>query len=385
MKVAIVHDWLTGMRGGERALEVFCRLFPDAPVFTLFHFRGHVSPLIESHPIHTSWMQNLPGLRQHYRKYLALYPMAIESLDLSEFDLVVSTSHAVAKGAIAAPHAKSICYCHTPMRYIWDQFEAYFGANHCSTFTRWAALLFRDYLREWDQRTADRVDWFLCNSAFVAQRIDSIYNRSSHIIHPPVDTSFYTPSEGTAEDTPNDSSNDFYLVVSALAPYKRLDLAIDAFSHNGKNLVVIGFGPEQKKLFKNVPSNIDFKGNLSDIDVRAYYRRCRALIFPGIEDFGLTPIEVQACGRPVIAFAAGGVIETVSEGISGHFFHSQTPEALIQAVEEFESMFFDSDELRRQALRFSTTRMIEELVTFFSGTIPAWTPPQDLIVEHTPC
>ncbi len=354
MKTALVHDWLTGMRGGERALEVFCRLFPDAPIYTLFHFPGRVSETIESHPIHTSWMQGLPGIRTHYRKYLGFFPMAIESFDLSEYDLVISTSHAVAKGAMAAPGSISVCYCHTPMRYIWDQFEAYFGPGQCGCATRIAAHLLRDYLRDWDRRTAARVHHFISNSEFVARRIREVYNREAQVIHPPVDTSFYTPSEDPPED--------YYLIVSALAPYKRLDLAIRAFSISGRRLVVIGFGPDQKKLFSGSAPNIDFRGSLSDIEVRDCYRRCKALVFPGVEDFGLTPIEVQSCGRPVIAFAAGGVLETVTEGVTGHFFDRQTPESLNQAVEEFESMEVDSNELRRRAMQLSTTTMTRRFI-----------------------
>ena len=353
MKVALVHDWLTGMRGGERVLEVFCKIFPDAPIFTLFYHPGSVSSLIESHPIIASRLQKLPIPKKRYRYLLPLFPAAIEGFDLSDFDVVLSTSHAVAKGAITAKNALSICYCHTPMRYIWDQYDSYFNAPTSSTLIRSVMPFFRDYLRYWDIKTQSRVDYYIANSRFVAQRIKSLYQRESVVISPPVDCNFYTPD--------HQDPDDFYLKVNALAPYKRVDLAIEAFNSNGLPLRIIGGGTESSSLKKIAASNITFLGRLSDEEVRAHYRRCRALIFPGIEDFGLVPLEVQACGRPVIAYGVGGALETVIEGVSGHFFHQQTSEALNKAIQEFDSFHFSSDLISLRCREFDVLEIEKRL------------------------
>lgn len=359
MKVAIVHDWLTGMRGGERVLEVLCQLFPTADIYTLFFFPQKISPAIKQHRIITSTLQKIPGNKNHYRKLLPFYPSAIESFDLTDYDLIVSTSHAVAKGAIPGGKSLSVCYCHTPMRYIWDMYDIYFKQKNISVFIRYAAPFFCDYLKFWDQETTDRVDYFIANSRFVAKRIETIYNRSAQVVHPPVNTSLFEPS--------GNSHDDYYLIVSALAPYKKLELAIEAFNKLGKRLVIIGSGPEKKRLESMRKDNIEFKGFIdNDQIVKEYYQNCRALIFPGIEDFGLTPLEAQACGRPVIAFAKGGALESVIEGVSGHFFHEQTCSSLVNAVCEFESMHFSSETLRHRALQYDISIMIRELKKVFN-------------------
>ncbi len=356
MKIALVHDWLTGMRGGERVLEIFCRLFPSASIFTLFHFPGTVSDLIQRHPIITSRLQRLPW-KSRYRMYLPLFPSAVESFDLSSFDLIVSTSHAVAKGAVPGDGSLSVCYCHTPMRYIWDMYDTYFNSVETHRIVRWTAPIFRDYLCCWDRSTVDRVDQFIANSRFVADRISTIYQRSSSVIYPPIDIDAFPIC--------TDPPEDFYLIVSAYAPYKRLDIAIEAFNRMQKRLVIIGPGTTNKLLQKNAKDNIEFKGFLPDGEVQEYYRRCRALIFPGIEDFGLTPLEAQASGRPVIAYAMGGVMESVIEGITGHFFHAQTPEALMQSVMEFESMTFNPETLRSHAMQYDSKVMFHHLKRYF--------------------
>ncbi|HPQ40318.1 MAG TPA: glycosyltransferase [bacterium] len=350
MKVAIIHDWLTGMRGGERVLELLCRLFPDACLFTLFHHKGSVSQVIENHPIVTSRLQKIPFSRKHYRYLLPLFPSAVESFDLTGFDLIISTSHAVAKGAIPPRNAISVCYCHTPMRYVWDQYDVYFNACHTSSLVQTLMPLFRDYLQTWDVSTQSRVHYYIANSRFVAERIRRLYHRNSRVIPAPVDCSYYSPGTSDPED--------FYLMVSALAPYKRVDLAVEAFNESGRKLIIIGDGTESQMLRKSARSNIEFLGRLDDEAVRSYYRRCRALVFPGIEDFGLVPLEAQACGRPVIAYAGGGALETVIEGISGHFFFSQTSGSLNHAVETFEAMEFSSEIIRKRAFEFDA-RVIE--------------------------
>ncbi|MBN1879320.1 glycosyltransferase [bacterium] len=357
MKVAIIHDWLTGMRGGERVLEVLCKVFPEAPIFSLFYHAGTVSREIESHPIIQSRLRRFPLSRQHYRYLLPLFPGAIESFDLSGFDVIVSTSHAVAKGAIPGRNAISICYCHTPMRYIWDQYDSYFNTPETSPVVRFLMPFFRDYLRNWDVSTQSRVDYFIANSRFVARRIQSLYQRNSVVIPAPVDCSFYTPGSDPIED--------FYLIVNALAPYKRVDLAIDAFNKNERRLLIIGGGTEMNRLKNQAKSNIEFLGRLSDDAVREHYRRCRALIFPGVEDFGLVPLEVQACGRPVIAYARGGALETVVEGVSGHFFHEQSADSLNAAIGAFESMVFSSAIIRERSLEFDTLEIERRLRNYF--------------------
>lgn len=367
MKVALVDDWLTGMRGGERvSREVFCRIFPDAPIFTLFYHPGSVSPLIESHPIIPSRLQKFPLSKKRYRLLLPLYPSAIESFDLRDFDIVLSTSHAVAKGAVARKNSLSIGYRHTRSPYIWDQYNSYFNTPSSSVLLRSIMPFFRDYLRYWDIDTQSRVDYYIANSRFVAQRISRLYQRDCVVIPPPVDCSFDTPDHS--------NPGDFFLIVNALAPYKRVDLAIEAFNKNGLPLRIIGGVPKSSSLRKMAGSNITFLGCVSDEDVRENYRRCRALIFPGVEDFGLVPLEAQACGRPVIAFGHGGV-ETVIEGVSGHFFHQQTSEALDTAIQEFESLQFSPDLISRRCREFDILE-IEKRLRDYLNEIFSLTPSQ---------
>ncbi len=363
MRTAIVHDWLTGMRGGERVLEIFCELFPDADIYTLFYFPEKISNSIQKHHIIKSRLQSFPFVRRHYRKLLPLFPAAIESFDLSAYDLVISTSHAVAKGAVPGTDAISICYCHTPMRYIWDMFDTYFRSPETSAYLKYAMMFFRDYLQHWDKTTSSRVNYFIANSRFVAARISKYYERTATVINPPVDIDTFS----LANTTPGD----YYLIVSALAPYKRIDLAIDAFNRTGKKLVIIGDGQDYEKLKARAEDNIEFLGKItSDAEVCRYYQQSRALIFPGVEDFGLTPLESQACGRPVIAYARGGVLETVIEGITGHFFSEQTVDALINAVYEFEGMDFYADDIRGHASQFGKEVMKQKLISFFSQVVP---------------
>jgi glycosyltransferase involved in cell wall biosynthesis len=358
VKVAIAHDWLTGMRGGERVLEMICRLFPSADIYTLFYFPENISTLIRSHRIISSNLQWIPGARRYYRNLLPFFPAAIESFDLQGYDLVISTSHAVAKGVIPDANAVSICYCHTPMRYIWDLYDTYFNQEYNPIFIRHIMSVFKDYLRFWDRMTAGRVDYFIANSRYVSDRILRTYNRQSTVINPPVDTEFYQPSGYPPKD--------FYLVVSALAPYKRIDIAIQVFNQMNKPLKIIGSGPEYKRLKSLAGPSIQFLGQIrDDAEVKQYFQDCRALIFPGIEDFGLTPLETLACGRPVIAFAQGGVLETVVEGISGHFFYKQTVDALANAIYEFEEMDWYPEILRQRALQYDSTIMLRDFIQFF--------------------
>ncbi len=351
MRVAIVHDWLTAMRGGERCLEVFCELFPDADLYTIIYLPDRVSPVIRSMKIRPSWLGSLPGVRKYYRHCLPLFPRAIEAFDLSGYDLVLSSSHCVAKG-VFCPNGMHISYVYSPMRYIWDLHDAYFGLESPWP-NRVGMALCRSFLQRWDVQSARRVDHFVAISDHVAEKIRRIYEREAVVIHPPVDIErFYLKED----------AGDYYLVVSALVPYKRIDLAVQAFNHLNLPLRIVGVGPEEKRLRKIAGSHVEFLGEQSDATIAEMYAGCRAVIFPGEEDFGIVPLEAQASGKPVIAYGAGGVLETViplngdsSEAPTGVFFKEQTVAALIEAVRLFEREggCFDAHQLRSHAAKFS--------------------------------
>lgn len=346
LKIALVHDWLTGMRGGEKVLEVLCELFPDATIFTLVHKSRSVSPTIEEMKIVTSIIQKFPGSKTHYQYYLPLMPRAIEQMNVSDFDLIISSSHAVAKGVKKNKYAIHICYCHTPMRYIWSQYENYFGKDRSNFFVRTAMKLFRKYLQRWDVKSSDRVDYFVANSKNVKQRIKDIYKRDADVIYPPVDINRFHVSR-------NDGK--YFLIVSALVPYKRVDIAVEAFNKIGERLVIVGTGSELKRLKSIAKENIEFHGWVLDDELPEYYSNCKALIFPGEEDFGIVPLEAMASGKPVIAYAKGGALETVIDSDimrTGILFKEQNVDNLIDAVRRFNNSIFDADEIRNHALKF---------------------------------
>ncbi len=357
MKVALVHDWLTGMRGGEKVLESLCEIFPDADIYTLVHIKGSVSPVIEGHKIFTSFIQKLPAVKKKYRYYLSLMPKAIEQFNLNNYDLVVSSSHCVAKGVKVKRDSLHICYCHTPMRYIWDMYDQYFGKKKSNILVRIVMSVFVSYLRKWDILTVSRVDYFIANSKNVGKRIEHHYHRESAVIYPPVDVAKFN-NDRIAED--------FYLIVSAFAPYKRIDLAIEAFNVLGYSLKIIGVGQEEKRLKKIAKSNIEFLGWKSDEELEDYYCRSKALIFPGEEDFGIVPVEAMAAGRPVIAYAKGGVLETVINEKTGIFFHPQTALGLIEGIRKFIEIEkgFDSKSICRCAQKFGRERFKKEIKEF---------------------
>jgi glycosyltransferase involved in cell wall biosynthesis len=372
MRVAIVHDWLTGMRGGEAVLEALCRLLPDAPLFTLLHVPGSVSRAIEARRIVTSFVQRLPFARSRYRSYLPLFPLAVESFDLSGFDLVVSTSHCVAKGALPPPLARHVCYCHTPVRYAWDRFDDYFGpGSGTGRLGRLLAALVCHYLRAWDAASAGRVDRFVANSRFVAARIRRYYGRASELIHPPVDAARFAPDPRGPED--------YYLAVGALAAYKRVGHAIEACARLGRRLVVAGAGagrePGRRALERRARAaggRVEFLGRVSDEELSRLYARARGLLFPGVEDFGVTPLESLASGRPVVALAQGGALDSLGDegealpgpdaarprpprrGRFGVLYEEATPEGLARAIEALEAGLdaFAPDALRARALAF---------------------------------
>jgi glycosyltransferase involved in cell wall biosynthesis len=362
VRVALIHDWLTGMRGGERCLEVFCELFPDADLFTLLHVRGSVSATIENRRITTSFLQRLPGAEARYRALLPLFPWAVARFDLRGYDLVLSSSHCVAKGVRVPRGALHVCYCFTPMRYVWDLFDDYFGAR-----APWAVRLLMPpvaaALRRWDRATAARVRHFIAISRFVADRISRCYGREAEVIYPPVDCQRFRLSEDAGE---------FYLVVSALTPYKRVDLAVEAANRLGVRLVVVGSGPEERRLRALAGPTVEFLGWRADAEVADLYARCRALLFPGVEDFGIVPLEAMASGKPVLAFERGGVRETVvplEQGIespTGLFFAEQTVEALAEAIRRFEASAhrFDPKALRAHAEAFDRPLFKERIAAY---------------------
>ncbi len=355
MKVALAHDWLTGMRGGEKVLEAMCELYPTADLYTLLHIKGSVSDLIEDRKIYTSFLQHAPLIKSKYRWYLPLMPKAVESLDLSGYDLVISSSHCVVKGVITggAPH---ICYCHTPMRYAWDMYESYFNKDRFPAMVSFAIGRLMPYLRKWDIATASRVDRFVANSHYVKERIGRIYNASADVVHPPADTEFFTPDH-------NVTKGDYYLVVSAFAPYKKVEIAIEASMRAGFPLVVVGSGEDEKRLKGLAGPNVTFEGAVSDERIRDLYRGAKALLFPGEEDFGITPVEAMACGTPVIAYGKGGALETVVPGVTGLFFKNQTTQDLVDAVVMFTASYerFDQARISAHAGRFSKEAFKESL------------------------
>lgn len=380
MRLALVHDWLTGMRGGEKCLAALCRHFPDAELFTLLHARGRLAPEIERMRISTSFLQKLPGISRHYRYWLPLMPRAVESLRLpDDIDLVVSFSHAVAKGVRPPPGVPHVSYCFTPMRYAWQLRHDYFSAAAPSAARRPLMAAFDlprrslagardrllDRVRRWDHATSHRVTHYVAISQTVAQRIETCYGRRSVVIYPPVDTDYYTRAAVPRED--------FYLCVTALVPYKKTEIAIEACRRLGRPLVVIGAGPEARRLKALAGPDTKLLGWQSDEVVRDHLRRCRALLFPGHEDFGIVPVEAQACGTPVIAFRRGGATETVIEASeswpgTGFFFDRQEAESLLSAMRRLEARpeQFDAALARRNSLRFSSDRYERELLALLA-------------------
>lgn len=342
LKIALVHDWLTGMRGGEKVLEVFCELFPDAKLFTLLHNKGTLSDTIENMAVVTSFVDKLPLKEKKYRNYLPIFPIAIETFDFDEYDFVLSTSHCVAK-SVKVKNGIHICYCHTPMRYVWEMFEEYFGSGKAGLATRFTMKIVAPILRRWDVATSNRVNYYIANSYNVAGRIKAYYNRESDVIHPPVDTNMFQLST---------TNKDYYLIVSALVPYKKNEIAIEAFNKLGKRLLIIGSGPEESKLKSIAKDNCVFLGWKSNEELAEYYSGCKALLFAGIEDFGIVPLEAMACGKPVIAFAKGGALETVIDQKTGVYFYEQNSQALIEAVLKLEQVEFDAGAIRKHALTF---------------------------------
>ncbi|MBI1883352.1 MAG: glycosyltransferase [Chlamydiae bacterium] len=357
MSVAFVHDWLNGMRGGEKCLESLLDIFPQAPIFTLLCEPEKISEKIKKSQIRTSWIQKLPAWRLKYRYYLPLFPWAIRSLSLGHPSLVISVSHCAAKGVRLPRGARHVSYCLTPMRYLWGFYEEYFGKGPYHGLKRLGLNLVMNLLRRWDLKTVQNVNYFIAISNHVAERIQRFYKREAVVIYPPVDGEKFCYRE-------KDERQDYFLIVSALVPYKKIELAIEVFNEGNCPLKVIGAGTELDRLKRMAKNHIEFLGWRSDEELRQYYAQAQALIFPGEEDFGITPLEAQACGTPVIAFRKGGALETVREGETGLFFDEQTKESLSQVLEKFKSFSYDRKILRQNALRFGKDVFLRDFKKF---------------------
>jgi glycosyltransferase involved in cell wall biosynthesis len=360
--VALVHDWLTGLRGGERVLLGLCELYPQADLFTLVHVPGSCGSVIESRRITTSFLQWLPAARSRYRHYLPLFPFAIESLDLRGYDLVISTSHAVAKGCRPAQGARHVAYVHTPMRYVWDQFDAYFGPGRAGPLTRAAAHLAVPWLRRWDVRSTARAHGLIANSRFISERMQRFWGRRADaVVYPPVETSRFHPAGdlSAAERGPGG----YALIVSALVPYKRIELAVQAFTRLGRKLVVAGEGPELPRLAAQAGPTVRFVGAVPHEELPQLYARASFFVLPGEEDFGIAPVESQSAGRPVLALGRGGALETVVPGETGLFFEEPAVESLLAGIAAMDRFAPQADPrlIHAHAERFAAPRFAREL------------------------
>ncbi len=353
-QVALLHSWLNQYGGAERVLEVLHTMYPDAPIYTSMYWPEAMPIAYRQWDIRTSFMQRLPLVKAHHQPFLALYPLAFQQFDLSQYDLVISNSSAFCHGARMGPDTCHICYCLTPARFLW-RYEEYVEREKLPGVARAVLPVVLGPLRAWDLAAARRVTHYVSISEAIAGRVQRFYGRSSTIIFPPVDTSLYQPVP---------QQDNYYLIVSRLVPYKRIDLAVQAFNQLGLPLKIVGDGRDKEALQAMARPNIEFLGRIPDAQVKEMYARCRAFVFPGEEDFGLTPLEAQASGRPVIAYAAGGALDTVIEGRTGTFFHQPTPDALAEAVRRQESMSFDSQLIRQHAEAFSIEAFKSRLGTF---------------------
>ncbi|MBI4709101.1 MAG: glycosyltransferase [Candidatus Portnoybacteria bacterium] len=358
MRVALVHDYLNQYGGAERVLEAFCEIWPEAPIFTLIYDKKRTGGAFESRKIKISFLQKIPFVKSHHRPFLMLMPLGVESFDFSKYDLIISDSSSFAKGIISKPEALHICYCHTPTRYAWDDSHKYVREFGYPVFIRKIIPFFMNYLRIWDQAAADRPDKYIANSRFVASRIKKYYQQESFVIHPPIKTNLFYLSP---------VAGNYFLIVSRLLSYKRIDLAISAFNHLGWSLKIVGDGPEFRKLKNIAGPTIEFLGLVSDAVLRDLYAKCRAFIFPQEEDFGITPIEAMASGRPVIAFGAGGALETIKEGETGIFFKEQKTDFLIKALIHFQSLEFNPQKIREHALQFDKEIFKRKIKDFVEG------------------
>lgn len=362
-RIALVHDWLNQMGGAENVLEELVDMFPGAPVYTSIYDRERMPPAYRAWDIRTTFMQRLPGVTTHHQKYLPLYPLAFGRTDLSGYDLVMSNKSGFCFGVRTqgdGRRATHICYCLTPTRYLW-LYDQYRARERIGAFTSAALQPLLAWLRRWDLAAAQRVDHFIAISSEVQQRIRTIYGRESAIIHPPVDTSYFTPD-------PAQPVGDYYLIVSRLIPYKRIDLAVAAFRHlPQEKLIVVGDGRDLAALRNQASANVTFLGRQPRERIRDLLRGCRAFLFPGLEDFGIAPVEALSAGRPVIAFAGGGALDTVTPGVTGELFPSQTVESLLGVLQGFDWRAYDPAACRIQAAQFSVEAFRGKLMAYVAG------------------
>ncbi len=360
-RIALVHDYFIQMGGAEKVAEEMHKLFPAAPMFSTVDTRSEVPPLLRRAPVHTSFMQHLPGINKYFRHYFALYPLAVESLDLKKYDLILSSTSGYAKGVRKRRGAIHICYCHTPMRWVW-RYDDYAAREQFDGLKRVVLPPVLAALRRWDLRAAEQPDFYIANSHNIARRIKEIYGREAIVIPPPIDVHRFLP---------NEPDEDYYLILSRLISYKKLDVAIEACKKLNRRLIVIGDGPDRKRLEKLAGKETEFLGRQPDEIVTKYAARCRALLFPGEEDFGMVPLEINASGRPVIAFRSGGALETVIEGKTGTFFDHQTTQSLASAIEEFESRSWNRQTLRQHAEKFDTQVFNDRISNFLEKVAPS--------------
>ncbi len=377
LRTVIVHDWLTGSRGGEKVLDAICQLIPGAPVLTLLSKPEALTGAIAGRPVRRSFIHYLPLSATRYREYLPLFPTAIEQFDLDDVELVISTSHCAAKAVVPTGRAVHVCYCHSPMRYAWDQFPAYFGPDRVGPVASAALRPVMAWLARWDAATAPRVTQFAANSRFVAGRIARYYNRQASVLYPPVDTDFFTP--GPSEAGREAAPRGFALVVSALVPYKRIDIAIQAAEQAGYPLVIVGSGPDEARLRQMAGPQVTFQHNVNAAALRDLYRQAAMLVLPGEEDFGIAPVEALACGCPVVAVARGGATETVDDGVTGVLVPELTAPAFAAAMQRVPSLPSTAASRQARAARFSlaafqggfTELVARTIATHRSGQVAA--------------
>jgi glycosyltransferase involved in cell wall biosynthesis len=352
MKVAIIHYWLVGMRGGEKVVEALCEMYPQADIFTHVYVPDMVSARIRQHRIVPTFVNALPRAPRMYKTYLPLMPLALEQLDLRGYDLIISSESGPTKGVIPPPEAVHVCYCHTPMRYIWNMYHDY--RNSAGRLTRLMMPLFAHYLRIWDVASASRVDSFVANSRTVANRIQRYYGATSTVIHPPIDTTAFSI-------VPSSELGDYYLMAGELVSYKKPDLAVRAFNDLKLKLIVIGGGEMLDELRRIAGPTVKVMGPQPFDVLKQHYSRCRALIFPGEEDFGMVPVEAMASGRPVVAFGRGGATETVADGLSGVFFTEQTTAAISEAVERVARLDTAPMKIAAHAAQFGRDKFLQRM------------------------
>lgn len=361
MKIALIHDWYYTNGGAEKVIKAINNAFPNCDHFALFDVMSDSDKLnlLNTTKVNTTFIQKMPFISKFHRNYLQLYPLAIEQLDLRPYDLIISSSSAVAKGVLTNSNQVHICYCHSPMRYAWDLYQQYLKESKFNFLTKIYAKYVLHKIRLWDVMSANRVDYFISNSNYISQRINKVYRRDSQVIYPPVETNNFKLSQNP--------SRDFYFTASRMVPYKKIDLIVETFAINGKKLIVAGNGPELKKIKSKANSNVTFVGHITNDKLLEYIQNAKAFVFAAEEDFGIIPVEAQACGTPVIAYGKGGALETIIENKTGVFFEEQTSESLNQAIEKFEKMNFDPLRIRENALRFSEERFVEEIKTFVNS------------------